>query len=91
MNIAGKLVLDEKRFKGQVPFHVYVRYISTGGYFAFFTTIGLYFLNTFIYQVTNYWAGKWAGRSYPNVESDTSYGVIYLIMMAIMFLFLILR
>ena len=51
----------------------------------------IFFINSLLFQVSNYWAGRWAQHNYPEVHTDNEYGYVMLGIMGAIFLTLLLR
>ena len=83
----GKLIKQEKRFKGTINFSIYQKYLGTGGW-TYFSFNMLFFVIAVACGIfCDYWAGAWAIDTYSLTEDQYIY--IYL-GLAILSLILIL-
>jgi ATP-binding cassette subfamily C (CFTR/MRP) protein 1 len=88
----GQLTKGERRFEGQVPFKIYIRYLASGNMLVGILALLVFLANGLLVQFSNYWAGKWAQHgNYYGVQTDSEYGYVFLVIMGLIFLTLILR
>jgi ATP-binding cassette subfamily C (CFTR/MRP) protein 1 len=87
----GKLTKKEEKQAGRVACSVYWKYIKSFGVFYFFGSVLLFAYYIFARNISDYWIGIWCQKAWKGIQEPYQYRLVYIIMIAIMFVVVIVR